>query len=427
MAVCKNTSFPGYPRLLRMKGHELSLVGFNGDYVLSLDSSVPVWHRRNKNFLVIPVVDTAILFDENEEVWVMKSSCNRFKFSSVYDSLTPAGLWRQGISVEAVIEQLSIIALLAFPAPKMDLNFYQTWGDKRACSAKSFQAYPAADRFRGCPALLSHPDLVLLNTTENERIPALHIKHRPTSNNNLNGVSSNFTIIYSHGNGEDLGLILSELTALSLTTGASVFAYEYVGYSLSRLEGMAPSEAGCYRSIAAAWAYLTKDIGIPPQQLILFGRSIGTGPTVDLATQVEGRLCGGVVLQSPLASGARVLLGGAGVAVRGLDIFTNYTKIGQIDSPVAIMHGREDSVVPFASGELLYELLKKPAFTPLWIDGRGHNNMPTARCMAYVTQFIHAVKSGQADSAQSDVTEQRSRTNDDTSAQSEDCNICNLS
>jgi len=58
---------------------------------------------------------------------------------------------------------------------------------------------------------------------------------------------------------------------------ASVFAYDYVGYSTSQLEGDAPSEDGCLRAINAAWEYLTKDFGLAPADIVLYGRSIGSG------------------------------------------------------------------------------------------------------------------------------------------------------
>merc|ERR1719263_1568891 len=113
-----------------------------------------------------------------------------------------------------------------------------------------------------------------------------------------------------------MGLQLDFIDELSAKTNADVFAYEYVGYSLSKLEGLEPSEAACYRSIDAAWKFLSEVLRIPPQQIIIYGRSIGSGPAVDLASRdtVDGsssspmNVCG-VLLQSPLESGARAVLG----------------------------------------------------------------------------------------------------------------------
>ena len=49
-----------------------------------------------------------------------------------------------------------------------------------------------------------------------------------------------------------------------------MFAYDYVGYSTSGLEGHAPSEAGCYRAITAAYAHLTRTLGIHPSSIVVY-------------------------------------------------------------------------------------------------------------------------------------------------------------
>merc|ERR1712118_96727 len=127
---------------------------------------------------------------------------------------------------------------------------------------------------------------------------------------------------------------------------------------LSRFENKTPSELGCLRSIDAAWRFLVEEIKIPPKNIIIYGRSIGSGPSVDLVSRVDA---GGVLLQSPLESGARAVLG-AFVSMIGYhwDIFRNYEKIGKIRAPVGIMHGTVDKVIPVQNGKNLHLLLQKP-------------------------------------------------------------------
>mmetsp|Transcript_6894 Transcript_6894/g.15717 ORF Transcript_6894/g.15717 Transcript_6894/m.15717 type:complete len:289 (-) Transcript_6894:63-929(-) len=234
-----------------------------------------------------------------------------------------------------------------------------------------------------------------LTTSEGERIPAFHV--RCTEYGWRSEHIPRFTIIYSHGNAEDIGERehLDYIEALACHIGADIFSYEYVGYSLSKLEGKTPSEDGCIRSIEAAWIYCTEELNIPSEQIVLYGLSIGSGPTVDLASRakVEGSSqsphdCAGVVLQSPIESGARAALGYySSVAFYGLDIFRNYEKAGNIEAPVAILHGRDDTTVPVGNGMALYTMVKKP-HPPLWLDGYGHNDLPTSICFEYVGRFI---------------------------------------
>jgi len=153
--------------------------------------------------------------------------------------------------------------------------------------------------------------LVFFTTESGHRIPAVYIQSDERK----------FTLIYSHGNAEDVGLSLPYLDRLSRCCDCNVLAYEYCGYSIAEGE---PSEKNCYECIDAAYRYLTegrkrfeedKDSAPPsnrstsvvdPTRIVLFGRSLGTGPTVDLAARLlskdigKGPRLAGVILQSPL-------------------------------------------------------------------------------------------------------------------------------
>jgi pimeloyl-ACP methyl ester carboxylesterase len=257
----------------------------------------------------------------------------------------------------------TVINTLAFPAPQLDQQFYEE-------------------------ELLRRPDLVWLYTSDNEKIPAVHI---------TSGDPTAPVLLYSHGNAEDMGLQLDFLDELSAKAKADVFAYEYVGYSTSKLEGKEPSEEACYRSADAAWRYLSEQIKIQPQRIIIYGRSIGSGPAVDLASRekvtnssASPLNISGVILQSPLESGARAVLGWTTSFVGYyMDPFKNYEKIAKIQCPVAIVHGTADEVVPCQNGRNLYDSLKNP-YTPLWLEGYGHNNMPHPRVFEYVKSFVQS-------------------------------------
>ncbi|VEU34684.1 unnamed protein product [Pseudo-nitzschia multistriata] len=195
------------------------------------------------------------------------------------------------------------------------------------------------------------------------------------------------------------------------------------------------SEKNCYECIDAAYRYLVEgkrepfegnkrvsaqtSIPVDPSRIVLFGRSLGTGPTVDLAARLlsrtgESRCIAGVVLQSPLESAGRCVLGEfASCALYPLDLFRSYEKIEKLAPvPVFIMHGVDDKVVPCASGRALYTSLTnerkrrqalkrknttkndiegKPSveYSPKWIAGVGHNDMPEFECMNDVAKFLN--------------------------------------
>ena len=115
-------------------------------------------------------------------------------------------------------------------------------------------------------------------------------------------------------------------------------SYEYVGYGPSRFKDCVPSERGCYRAINAAWAYLIAH-GVDPTTIVIYGRSIGTGPSVDLASRVEAK---GLLLQSPIDSAIRCALGyGSSLALR--PVWKSNHDLHAIDATPARWRGGVDS------------------------------------------------------------------------------------
>jgi len=130
------------------------------------------------------------------------------------------------------------------------------------------------------------------------------------------------------------------LDAMSACCGCSVFAYEYPGYSVSDGE---PSETNCYEAADAAYRFLTVEARIDPSRVVVFGRSLGTGPAVDLCSRIPD--IGGCILQSPLESAIRCAVGNfASYALYPVDIFRSHQKIGSVACPVLIMHGTHEYV-----------------------------------------------------------------------------------
>jgi fermentation-respiration switch protein FrsA (DUF1100 family) len=173
-----------------------------------------------------------------------------------------------------------------------------------------------------------------------------------------------YTILYSHGNGEDLGYIEPTLR-LYLQKGYTVFAYDYPGYGTSK---GSPSETSVIQAIDAAYRYLTQEIGIDPNQIIALGRSLGSGPSVNLASRMP---VGGLILESGFVSSFRVL---TRYPLLPWDKYRNLTKMNSIRCPVLVIHGKRDQIVAFWHGEALYEAANEPK-SFLWVDNARHNNL----------------------------------------------------
>lgn len=153
----------------------------------------------------------------------------------------------------------------------------------------------------------------------------------------------------------------------------NVFAYDYTGYGAS---SGTPSEADTYADICAAYDHLVSNniCPRPSEQIVLYGQSVGSGPSCKLASS-KNRPIRGMILHSPIMSGIRVLMNNRG-PLACCDIYPNINRIRKVRAPVLIIHGDRDEEVGFHHGERLYE--KIPAehkHDPCWVKGAGHNDI----------------------------------------------------
>jgi len=197
-------------------------------------------------------------------------------------------------------------------------------------------------------------DLLKLPVTPTEQISALYLPNP----------QAKYTLLYIHGNAEDLGDIRPLLDRLH-GWGFSVFAYDYRGYGTS--DGN-PSERNAYQDADAAYAYLTQQLKIPPEQIIVYGRSVGGGSAVDLATRHP---VSGLILESTFTSAFRVVVP---FPILPFDKFSNLDKLRKVHCPVLVMHGQADQTIPIQHGQRLYEAAREPKMS-LWVAEAGHNDL----------------------------------------------------
>lgn len=171
------------------------------------------------------------------------------------------------------------------------------------------------------------------------------------------------TFLYSHGNAEDLNSLV-RLSALFRNHGYGILVYDYEGYGAS--SGV-PSEPAAYRDVERCWTYLTQECRIPPRDVFIYGRSVGSGPSIWLA---ERKNPGGLILQSPFLSAFSVV----GASWLPWDRFPNEDRISNVRCPILILHGDADRVVPYSHGVRLFELADAPKnFFP--VSGGGHDDL----------------------------------------------------
>ncbi|XP_028790644.1 alpha/beta hydrolase domain-containing protein 17B-like isoform X2 [Neltuma alba] len=184
-------------------------------------------------------------------------------------------------------------------------------------------------------------DVLKLRTRRGNDIAAVYVKHHKATS----------TMLYSHGNAADLGQMFELFVELSNKLRLNVMGYDYSGYGRSTGK---PTESNTYADIDAAYKCLKEQYGVKDDQLILYGQSVGSGPTLDLASRVPELR--GVVLHSPILSGMRVLY--PVKRTYWFDIYKNIDKICLANCPVLVIHGTADEVVHWSHGKKLWELCK---------------------------------------------------------------------
>ncbi|XP_074563120.1 uncharacterized protein LOC141819767 [Curcuma longa] len=197
--------------------------------------------------------------------------------------------------------------------------------------------------------------------------------------------AARFTLLYSHGNAADLGQMLDLFHELRAHLRVNIMSYDYSGYGASTGK---PSEFNTYNDIEAVFDCLKEEYGIKQEELILYGQSVGSGPTLHLAAQLQKLR--GVVLHSAILSGIRVLYP---VKVTfWFDIFKNIDKIRLVNCPTFVIHGTADDIVDWTHGKRLWELSKEK-YDPLWIKGGGHCNLETyPEYIKHLKKFIGAME-----------------------------------
>ncbi|MFB2894409.1 alpha/beta hydrolase [Aerosakkonemataceae cyanobacterium BLCC-F50] len=226
-------------------------------------------------------------------------------------------------------------------------------------------AYFFSDRMIFLPQPSTYQDnnqILKLTTKDGVKISAIYLPNP----------QAKFTILYSHGNAEDLGDNFQILEGLR-NLGFAVFAYDYRGYGTSQGN---PTEKNAYKDIDAAYDYLTQNLGVTPKKIILYGRSVGGGPSVDLASRQP---IGGLILENTFVSTFRVV---TQIPLFPFDKFNNIAKIKKVRSPVLVLYGKADRVIPYWHGRELFAAANEPKRV-LVVETAGHNDFKDAAGKEY--------------------------------------------
>ena len=175
------------------------------------------------------------------------------------------------------------------------------------------------------------------------------------------------TLLFLHGNAGNISHRIDKLALLS-KTGVNILIIDYRGYGKS--SGL-PSEQGLYRDAQAGYGYLVNTRGVRPEEIVVYGESLGTSVAVDLVSRNPA--CG-LILEGAFSSGRDM-----GKTMYPLipefflpRVYDSYAKIPAVLCPVLFIHSSRDEIVPLAMAKKLFAAARGPKeFFEL---GGGHND-----------------------------------------------------
>lgn len=197
---------------------------------------------------------------------------------------------------------------------------------------------------------------VYLQTKDGLRINGWFIPHQ----------KSKYTLLFFHGNAGNIGHRLDKINMLK-GLGLNIFIIDYRGYGRSQGK---PSEQGLYLDAKSSYEYLLHTRKISPQQIILYGESLGTAVVVNLASESQVKA---IILEGAFSCGRDMAKIIYPFFPRLLfsNTFNCLEKIKKVKAPKLFLHSKDDEIVPLILPRKLFDYSIAPKY---FVELRGGHN-----------------------------------------------------
>jgi hypothetical protein len=189
-------------------------------------------------------------------------------------------------------------------------------------------------------------------------------------------------LIFFHGNAGNISHCMESI-ALFHGLGVGVFVFDYRGFGRS---GGRAGEAGTYKDAQAALSYVRSKLPFAPENVIYFGRSLGSAVAIELATHEPPK---GLIAESCFSSmpdvGARVY---PWLPVRLMSRirYDSMPRVAALSCPKLFIHSQSDEILPFALARRLFDAAAEPkAFIEI---GGDHNTGFVTSGAVYVDALV---------------------------------------
>ena len=208
--------------------------------------------------------------------------------------------------------------------------------------------------------------------------------------------NARYTLLFCHGNAGNMTHRLDSINLFN-EMGFNCLIFDYRGYGDSQGK---PTEAGTYLDAEAAWKWLTEKKQIPPQRIIIFGRSLGGSVAAHLAARVKPRA---LACESTFTSYEQI--GKKFYPYMPVHLFAKFNyntleSVRNVRCPILFIHSRNDEIIPFEFALRLYAAAAEPKRL-LEITG-SHNDGFLFSGQTYISgwkDWLHAIGEHHAERA----------------------------
>jgi uncharacterized protein len=193
------------------------------------------------------------------------------------------------------------------------------------------------------------------------------------------------TILFLHGNAGSLENRIHKINNFD-QMDINFLIVAWRGFSGNK--GL-PTEKGLYEDARASVEWLNSK-GIFENNIIIYGESLGTGAAVEIA---QNKKFAGVILESPFTSmvdAGRNKYPFLPVKILLKDKYKSDEKIKNIKSPILVMHGKVDKLVPFHMGKKMFDLANEPKYS-YFTDYDNHMMNFDEKLLKVLRNFIYSL------------------------------------
>jgi fermentation-respiration switch protein FrsA (DUF1100 family) len=172
-----------------------------------------------------------------------------------------------------------------------------------------------------------------------DHIPFIFLKNRNKNVKNL--------VLFFHGNSEEATSQMELLEELNFVLDCNSALIEYPGYGVSKDLPKSPKQM--LEDSEQFYKFFTEEMDVDPENIIIFGRSLGTGPATYLASKVDK--CKMLLLMSPYTGLVDIFSDKWYLRfIRWLfgyrkEHFNNLQYIKNVTCPVFMLHGKKDTLI----------------------------------------------------------------------------------